>query len=150
MFLNISSSTGSGFAVLKRKKKNGRRLPVYDTPPGRGLRWQPLDQRIVLTMKLIVLNILGWSRCSYYNWASIPNQGPPSRENCSRRKLHASKEKGCQEKKTLTVRETILRTTRSSEKPLERSTSPGVFYCMLVYLIFNEYARKMPCQKMRG
>jgi hypothetical protein len=31
-------------------------------------------------------------------------------KNCSRRKLHASKEKGCQEKETLAVRETILRT----------------------------------------
>jgi hypothetical protein len=34
----------------------------------------------------------------------------PSRENRSRRKLHASKEKGCEEEKeTLTVSETILR-----------------------------------------
>jgi hypothetical protein len=34
----------------------------------------------------------------------------PSRENHSRRKLHASKEKGCEkEKETLTVSETILR-----------------------------------------
>jgi len=55
-------------------------------------------------------------------------RAPFQGKNCSRRKLHASKEKGCQEKETLTVRETILRTSRNSEKPLERSTSPGVFY----------------------
>jgi hypothetical protein len=54
-------------------------------------------------------------------------RAPFQGKNCSRRKLHASKEKGCQEKETLTVRETILRTSRNSEKPLERSTSPGVF-----------------------
>jgi hypothetical protein len=56
----------------------------------------------------------------------------PSRENRSRRKLHASKEKGCkEEKETLTVSETILRhrpdKDRKFRKPLERSTSPGVF-----------------------
>jgi hypothetical protein len=37
-------------------------------------------------------------------------RAPFQGKNCSRRKLHASKEKGCQEKETLTVRETILRT----------------------------------------
>jgi hypothetical protein len=41
---------------------------------------------------------------------------------------HASKEKGCQEKETLTVkRDDTSRKTESLEKPLERSTSPGVF-----------------------
>ena len=50
--------------------------------------------------------------------------GPPSRENRSRRKLHASKEESCQEKEALTESEPYV---ESSEKPPERSTSPGVF-----------------------
>jgi hypothetical protein len=53
------------------------------------------------------------------------NLGPLSRENRSRRKLHASKEESCQEKETLTESE---RYSESSEKPPERSTSPGVFF----------------------
>jgi hypothetical protein len=76
-----------------------------------------------------VLNILWWSRCRYYNWAAIFEPRAPSREKLFTEEIHASKEKGCQEKETLTVRETILRKKpESSEKPLERSTSPGVFY----------------------
>jgi hypothetical protein len=56
------------------------------------------------------------------------NQEPLSRENFLRRKLHASKEKGCQEKETLTVkRDDTSHRPESSQKPLERSTSPGVF-----------------------
>jgi hypothetical protein len=39
-------------------------------------------------------------------------RAPFKGKNSSRRKLHASKEKGCQEKETLTVRETTLRTNQ--------------------------------------
>jgi hypothetical protein len=67
--------------------------------------------------------------------------GPPSRENRSRRKLHASKEESCQEKETLTESETILRTNQKvQEKPPERSTSPGVFFVASLTLGCGENA----------
>jgi hypothetical protein len=78
-------------------------------------------------MKVIVLNILGWSRRRYYNWAATSNQGSLQGKNCSRRKLHASKEKGCQEKEALTVRETILRTQKFRKASREKHLSGGFF-----------------------
>jgi hypothetical protein len=53
--------------------------------------------------------------------------GSLSRENRSRRKLHASKEKGCQEKETLTVRETKLRTNRKFRKASREKHLSGGF-----------------------
>ena len=57
--------------------------------------------------------------------------GIPSRENCSRRKLNASKEKGCQEKETLTVRETILRTKKKFRKASREKHLSGGFLLSL-------------------
>jgi hypothetical protein len=58
------------------------------------------------------------------DFQSEPLQG----KNCSRRKLHASKEKGCQEKETLTVRETILRTNQKVHKSLSREAPLRGFF----------------------
>jgi hypothetical protein len=52
---------------------------------------------------------------------------PLQGKNCSRRKLHASKEKGCQEKETLTVRETILRTQLKFRKASREKHLSGGF-----------------------
>jgi hypothetical protein len=79
-------------------------------------------------MKVIVLNILWWSRDRYYHWARFRIKGPLQGKNCSRRKLHASKEKGCQEKETLTVRETILRTNQKVPKSLSREAPLRGFF----------------------
>jgi hypothetical protein len=64
--------------------------------------------------------------------------GIPSRENCSRRKLNASKEKGCQEKETLTANDTKLRTNQKLRKASREKHLSGGFL-----LIPNgKYAKK--------
>jgi hypothetical protein len=55
-------------------------------------------------------------------------RAPFQGKNRSRRKLHASKEKGCQEKETLTVRETILRTNQEIQKSLSREAPLQGFF----------------------
>src|SRR5579859_3861728 len=106
MFLNISSSMGSRLTMAERITEQAASVRHHR----QRVRSEPSKRRILLTMNVIVLNILGWVRCCYYNWATISKSRLPSRENRSRRKLHASKEKGCEEEKeTLTVCETILR-----------------------------------------
>jgi hypothetical protein len=55
-------------------------------------------------------------------------RAPFKGKNSSRRKLHASKEKGCQEKETLTVRETTLRTNQEIQKSLSREAPLRGFF----------------------
>src|SRR5271167_4112963 len=98
-------------------------------------------------MKVIVLNILWWSRGRYYHWARFRIKGPLQGKNCSRRKLHASKEKGCQEKETLTVRETIHRTNQKVQKSLSREAPLRGFFIDPRTL---RHPRKCIRRKMRG
>ena len=84
------------------------------------------QHRIVLTMKLIVINILWWQRRTYYIGRQL-RIWAPSREKLFTEELHGNEEKGRQEKEALTTGFITSRTLKFRKKPLERSTSPEVF-----------------------
>src|ERR1022692_28138 len=72
MFLNISSSMGSCLLVAERIMGLAASVRHDRKSPGGKLH----KQRILLTMNAIVLNILGWGRCYYHNWATISKKVP--------------------------------------------------------------------------
>jgi hypothetical protein len=71
---------------------------------------------------------LGVASLSLLQLGNDFESGPPSREKLFTEELHASKEKGCQEKETLTVRETILRKNQKVQKSLSREAPLQGFF----------------------
>src|ERR1700719_2777934 len=126
MFLNISSSMGSFLAAAERMARYEGRLPVYDRlrigrSDGNSCVKNSIDNESNSPQYLGVTSLYLLQLGNEFE------SGPPSREKCSRRKLHASKEKGCQEKETLTVRETTLRRNKVQENLLREAPLQGFF-----------------------